>query len=353
MSHILLLTERELKLINRVRAELQRLARGGVPSHSNLGICWNISASLGCKLGVKPYPDDYTDFTGAVYKLFNNPSMSFYGEDNYREEVEAHSHKQLTAVMFTRMCATSFSGFELTGDGYYPIPNERGNASAGDEPWDGHCGARRRLFCQHMVDVIDNRLAERDSMVVRLLRPSSVISQRDKDLLWAFTGAFGFLPQARPLPGRAVTSGLCFRITSMVENMLYNNSLLSSPNSSNAAGPLHSVAVRLVVSRLHTVTDKHWKDQLLIALKRLTSRLNGSVPSFVGAVALCCHPDWFEDVPANDTAVQDAMDYPIPGGKEAYCSPCTDNWMGEGLELRLALAESCAKQLRLYLNGEL
>lgn len=353
MSHILLLTERELELINRVRAELQRLAQGGVPSNSNLGICWNISASLGCKLGVKPYPDDYTDFTGAVYKLFNSPTLSFYGDASPCDAGDAHSNQQITPVMFTRMCAVSFSGFELTGDGYYPIPNENGGAGTGDEPWEAHCGSRRRLFCQHMVAVIDKRMAERSALAIKLLRPAKVISQRDKDLLWALTGAFGFLPQARPLPERAETSGLCFRISSMVENMLYNTSLLSSPNSSNYAGPLHSVAVRLVVSRLHTTVDSQWRAQLMLALKRLVGRQSGSIPSFVGAVALCCHPDWFCGIQVNEHAMNDALDYPIPGGKEAYTSPFTDNWMGSRLECRLALAASCAKQIRLYLKGEL
>ncbi|UPI11681.1 hypothetical protein [Aeromonas phage yong1] len=353
MSHILLITDRELRLIRGVRGELLRLAQGGEPRDPKMGICWNMSHYLGCELNAPVKPAEYKDWTVAQFKLFYTPDLKMYGSDACLDENTIKKNGRITSVDFTAMCAVTFTGFELTGDGYYPIPDEKdedGELSMG--LWEGYNGARRRIFCQHMVDVLDQRLAQRDALVVKLLRPEGVISLRDKDLLWAFNGAFQFLPQARPLPERAATSGLCSRVTSMVENMLYNTSLLCSPYSSNPAGPLHSVAVRLVIERLKDVTAGHWHDQLILALKRLSSRHSGSVPSFVGAVALCCHPDWFGDVPANVTAVQDALDYPIPGGKEAYTSPCTDNWQGEGLECRLALADSCSKQLLRYLNGE-
>ncbi|ASZ71976.1 hypothetical protein HOS18_gp30 [Aeromonas phage CF7] len=352
MPYILLLTDRELRLIRGVRGELLRLAQGGEPIDPVKGICWNMSRYLGCEHSAANKPAEYKEWTRAQFKLLYTPDLTMYGPEAYLDEGTIKKNGRITLVDFTALCAVTFTGFELTGDGYYPIPDARGaDGGLSMGLWEGYNGARRRIFCQHMVDVIDQRLAQRDALVVKLLRPASVISPRDKDLLWAFNGAFQFLPQARPLPERAATSGLCFRVTSMVENMLYNTSLLCPPHSSNTAGPLHSVAVRLLVERLQREPG-HWQDQLMLALERITSRHSGSVPSFVGAVALCCHPEWFAEVPANDRAMHDALDYPIPGGKEAYTSPCTDNWQGEGLELRLALAESCAKQLRRYLNGE-
>lgn len=48
----------------------------------------------------------------------------------------------------------------------------------------------------------------------------------------------------------------------------------------------------------------------------------------------------------------DDSSYPIPGGRSAYSNESLDNWVGDQLQCRLALAESCMAVIREYIKGE-
>ncbi|UZV40972.1 hypothetical protein P2_0016 [Aeromonas phage P2] len=342
----------ELASVRIIRKHLDQLARGVVePSYPGMGICFNMSGHLGVQpfatLHDEYYPQAYLDFGTGLFKLLNAPEMELHGHAA-EEDLEALLvRKRFTSVDFTSYCCASFGGFELASDSSYPIPG-----SQMDDLWVGFSGSRRRLLCGHMVKVLDDALTQYE---MRRVRDFDELPAQRRDLIRAHLGAFRQVMHYPPAAGKAPTTGLCFAVRSVVSNVVadmeYCNGL---PDVSCV---LKDVSKHLLVRELLTV------NKLNGARRRVALRIldwverspHGHMCKFVGVVAFLRHNNWFPnaafDRGGEDVSIQELTDYPIPGGRHSYSSEALDNWVGDQLQCRLALAEGCWSVLHDYIEG--
>ncbi|ALP47723.1 hypothetical protein Ahp1_04 [Aeromonas phage Ahp1] len=350
--HMLTLLPAELVSVRTIRNHLDQLARGVVePAYPGMGICFNMSGHLGVQLGVHygwDYPQAYMDFGTGLFKLLNAPEMELHGL-GAEEGLEALlARKRFTSVDFTSYCCTSFGGFELVDDSSYPIPGSQLGGL-----WVGFNGSRRRLLCGHMVNVLDDALTQYEMKRVRYFSELPVMR---RDLIRAHLGAFRQVRHYPPAAGKAPTTGLCFTVRSVVHNVVADMEYVGGlPDVSIV---LKDVSKHLLVQALLTPNPLSGARRTMATrmLDWMEHTSHGHMCKFIGVVAFLRHNNWFPsatfDNGGGDVSIPELTDYPIPGGRHAYTNESLDNWVGDQLTMRLALAESCIDVLRDYIKGE-
>lgn len=340
--HIQLITAAEHSALLKVHALLVDLSTGArLPEHPELGICFNMSAELGAEKYVnrEEYPQAYHDFGTGLYKLFCHRPIRLHGEAVDLAEDELEQRKSMNSADFTSFCCRTFTGFQLDNDYYYPVPDTC--ACIGLESmWDGYAGARRRLLCGHMAEVLGDRLAYLDR--VYGLRWNSLVGPQ-RDNIQLMRNAIAYLRYNIP---NGPTSGICFKSTELAGSL---GRKLTLRNNNDPAIVLKHVAFAVLRESLASEKDAERIKVMVEMLDRLQCSDNGAMCKFVGVVAFCKIPAWFHDRGYNKTLT--IIDYPIPGGQAAYCCPEINNWEGEQLVYRQKLMDKLIYAIDAYMEG--
>lgn len=341
--HIQLITAAEHSALLKVHNLLTLLASGDrLPDYPLDGICFNMSAELGAQKGTKrnEYPQAYHDFGTGLYKLFCHQPIRLHGASVAVDEEEVESRKSMTSVDFTSFCCRTFKGFELRESYCYPIPGTYDNI--GVRPlWDGYNGARRRLLCAHMAEVLGKRLDYLNE--VYGLRYNALAGPQ-RNSIQLMRNAISYLRYNTP-KGR--TTGVCFKATELASTMSRHLPLNTSDDPARA---LKHVAIAVLRDALAYKQSEERTTVLLDMLQRIHSSDNGIMCKFVGIVAYCKLPLWFAD--REYQKVSHLIDYPVPGGQAAYCDTLIDNWEGEQLKYRQQLMDKLLMAIDSYTGRE-
>lgn len=341
--HIQLITADEHSALLKVHALLKDLASGArLPAHPHLGICFQMSAEVGARAGTprSEYPQSYRDFGTGLYKLFCHSYIMLHpAGEALMEENALDERKAFTSVDFTSFCCRTFKGFELDKDYCYPIPDTRAGVGL-ESLWDGYNGSRRRLLCGHMAEVLGERLAYLDR--VYGLRWNS-LSGHQRATLQLMRNALSYLRYNKP---KGPSSGICFKATELASS-LGNKTVLR--NGDDPALVLKHVAYAVVRDAMRKEKDTERMRVMVEILNRLQCSDNGVMCKFVGAVAFCKLPEWFDDRMHNK--VSNIIDYPVPGGNMAYSDPDVDNWSGDQWVYRQKLMDKLLMVIDGYMGN--
>lgn len=342
--HIQLITADEHSALLKVHALLKDLASGArLPDYPHLGICFQMSAEVGAREGTprSEYPQSYRDFGTGLYKLFCHGSILLHpaGEAGLEED-ELDERKAFTSVDFTSFCCRTFKGFGLDNDYCYPIPDSRAGFGNGSL-WDGFNGARRRLLCGHMAEVLGERLAYLDK--VYGLRWNSLHNYQ-RECLQLMRNALSYLRYNVP---KGPTSGICFKATELAGSLGRG---ITVKGHDDPAAVLKHVAYAVLRDAMGKEKDAERTRIMVEMLQRLQCSDNGVMCKFVGVVAFCKIPAWFDDRRHNKPS--NIIDYPIPGGQQTYCDPTIDNWKGEQLAYRQKLMDRLLMVIDAYMESQ-
>lgn len=342
--HIQLITADEHDALLKVHTMLTELASGErLPAHPDRGICFQMSAEVGVQRGTKleEYPQSYHDFGTGLYKLFCHSYIMLHPDgEALMEEDELDERKKFTSADFTSFCCRTFKGFELNDDYCYPIPDSRAGFGNGSM-WDGYNGARRRLLCGHMAEVLGERLDYLNE--VYGLRYNALAGPQ-RNSIQLMRNAIAYLRYNTP---KAPTTGVCFKATELASIMSRHLPLNTSDDPARA---LKHVAIAVLRDALAYKQSEERTTVLLDMLQRIHSSDNGIMCKFVGIVAYCKLPLWFAD--REHQKVSHLIDYPVPGGQATYCDTLIDNWEGEQLRYRQQLMDKLLMAIDSYTGRE-